>query len=86
MFLRETLGDNIHWPITDEDLEFAADMNASFDRGRDVDSLGLDVDAVTIFDSHDGRPKIVMNKSLKAPNMRLRRRMTIAHELSAFHL
>jgi Zn-dependent peptidase ImmA (M78 family) len=78
--LEDTLGTGGAWPVSDDDLEFVADQHASFDRGRDVGDLGLDVDAVTVF-STTSRPRIVLNASLKSPNMRLRRRMTIAHEL-----
>jgi hypothetical protein len=79
-FLREILGGEPPWPITDEDLDFVADMCAFFDRGRDMSELGLDVDAVTIFSS-GGTPEIVVSQELRPPNFRLRRRMTIAHEL-----
>jgi Zn-dependent peptidase ImmA (M78 family) len=74
------LGQEPTWPISDDDLEFVADMASSFDIGRDMSELGLDVDAVTIFSS-TGPPVIALSHSLLAPNMRLRRRMTIAHEL-----
>jgi len=79
-FLREMLGREPEWPISDDDLEFIADMASSYDRGRDMSELGLDVDAVTIFSSV-GPPIIVLSDDLRRPNMRLRRRMTIAHEL-----
>jgi Zn-dependent peptidase ImmA (M78 family) len=79
-FLREKLDAEPSWPVSDDDLEFIADLSASFDRSRDLDELGLDVDAVTVF-SQVRQPRIILSERLNAPNMRLRRRMTIAHEL-----
>lgn len=45
-----------------------------------MSELGLDVDAVTIFSS-TATPEIVLSQELRPSGMRLRRRMTIAHEL-----
>ena len=78
---REHIGDTLKWPLTDDDLDTLADFStASFDRGRDMSALGFEADAVTIF-SQTGLPKMILSDALSTANMRLRRRMTIAHEL-----
>jgi Zn-dependent peptidase ImmA (M78 family) len=79
-FLRDKLDADPSWPISDDDLEFIADLSASFDRGRDLSELGLEVDAVAVF-SPVRQPRIILSERLNNANMRLRRRMTIAHEL-----
>lgn len=71
------------WPLSDDQLDFLADMVATFDRNRDVSEVGADVDAFTIFaSSARTRPMIVLSSALNNdPRMKMRRRMTIAHEI-----
>jgi Zn-dependent peptidase ImmA (M78 family) len=80
VFVESLLGAST-WPLDDDQLDTLADLStASFDRARDMSSLGFEADAVTIF-SRTNLPKLILSDTLVPPNMRNRRRMTIAHEL-----
>lgn len=69
------------WPLPDHMLHKLVDfLTLRFDPYGDLSHIGIDVDGYTVF-SRVEKPSVFINRDLDDPRYRLRRRMTIAHEL-----
>lgn len=69
------------WPLSDAALvRFIESRTERYDPYANLEHVGVDVDGYTLF-SRDGKPAVLINQDLEDERFRLRRRMTLGHEL-----